>query len=552
MHQPHYRDALTGEYVQPWTALHALKDYSDMAAHLESVPAARAVVNFSPVLIEQIEELADQVARHLASGRELPDPVLAALSDVPFPEHRDRRLELLQSLLRAQRRQVIEPLPIYLELHDLAQSLATPERIAYASDELLIDLAVWYHIGWIGETIRRTDPRVGLLMERGRDFRLEDRRRLLELIGETLASILPRYRTLADSGRCELAISPYSHPILPLLCSFGSARESIPDAPLPAHPEYPGGRSRAHWHMEEAVRVFTRVFGTRPRGCWPSEGAVSEEALAIIDAQGFEWIATGGGVLGGSLEASQIARSADALDRPYVLAGQRVAAWFRDDELSDLIGFTYSNWHGDDAVADLMHRLVSRAQSLGQAGAEHAVLIALDGENAWEHYPQNGYHFLRALYETLGAHPALELTTLGALSDRGLAKRTMPRLRAGSWVHATLATWIGDADKNAAWDLLCEAKEAYDDTIARGTLAPKALEALSRQLALCEGSDWFWWFGDYNPADAVGQFDRLYRRQLAVLYRLMGREPPATLDHPLSHGGGSLEHGGVMRRAGPA
>ena len=62
MHQPQYRDALTGEYVLPWTYLHALKDYSDMAAHLEENPAARAVVNFTPVLIEQLQEYAQRVA----------------------------------------------------------------------------------------------------------------------------------------------------------------------------------------------------------------------------------------------------------------------------------------------------------------------------------------------------------------------------------------------------------------------------------------------------------------------------------------------------------
>ncbi len=65
MHQPQYRDALSGEYVLPWTYLHAIKDYTDMAAHLEAVPAARAVVNFTPVLIEQLQEISARVNEHL-------------------------------------------------------------------------------------------------------------------------------------------------------------------------------------------------------------------------------------------------------------------------------------------------------------------------------------------------------------------------------------------------------------------------------------------------------------------------------------------------------
>jgi alpha-amylase/alpha-mannosidase (GH57 family) len=544
MHQPQYRDALTGEYVQPWTALHALKDYADMAAHLEANPAARAVVNFTPILIEQIEDLAREVRDHLAGGPPLRDPVLAAVID-PAPADPGRRLALVNALVRAQRTQMVEPLPVFRELVDLAGELATPARIAYASDAFIADLAVWYHLAWTGETIRRSDARIAALMAQGRCFGSGDRRCLLAVIGETLASIVPRYRALAQAGRCELAVSPYSHPILPLLCDFASARESLPDSPLPRHVAYAGGRVRAEWHMEEAVRVFTRAFGMRPAGCWPSEGAISAEALEVVERHGFSWAASSAGVLRGSQPAAEA-------DRPYRRPGSQLACWFRDDGLSDLIGFTYASWHGDDAVAHFVATLVQIAQrhaGAGEGAGRHAVLVALDGENAWEHYPQNGYHFLKGLYAALAEHPALELTTLGALGARHLPAAELTRVRAGSWVHATLATWIGDAEKNAGWELLCDAKLAYDRVIAGGALAPAAAAAAGRQLALCESSDWFWWFGDYNPAEAVAQFDQLYRRQLATLYRMLALEPPDTLAHAISRGGGAMEQGGVMRRA---
>ncbi|HQX47267.1 MAG TPA: glycoside hydrolase family 57 protein [Steroidobacteraceae bacterium] len=540
MHQPQYRDAFTGEYVQPWTTLHALKDYADMAAHLEANPAARAVVNFTPVLLEQLEDLAGEVRSCLEGAAALHDPVLASLVDAA-PIDPAKRLALLRALLRAQRAQMIEPLPVFRELVDIATTLATPERIAYASDALIADLAVWYHLAWTGETIRRGDARVAALMAQGRGFGPADRHRLLSVVGDTLAAIVPRYRALAAAGRCELAVSPYSHPILPLLCDFAAARESLPDSPLPQHAAYPGGRVRADWHMAEAIRVFTRIFGQRPVGCWPSEGAVSREALEVIERDGFDWVASSAGVLHGSVPEAEP-------NRPYRLRGQKLNCWFRDDGLSDLIGFTYANWHGDDAVAHFVGALAQIAQRDAAPG-RHAVLVALDGENAWEHYPQNGYHFLKGLYAALAEHPALELTTLGALGARNVPVAELSRVRAGSWVHATLATWIGDADKNAGWDLLCEAKIAYDRVLAGGRLSPTAIAAAERQLALCESSDWFWWFGDYNPAEAVAQFDQLYRRQLTTLYRLLALEPPATLDRPISLGGGAMEQGGVMRRA---
>ncbi|MGH8269895.1 MAG: glycoside hydrolase, partial [Steroidobacteraceae bacterium] len=182
-------------------------------------------------------------------------------------------------------------------------------------------------------------------------------------------------------------------------------------------------------------------------------------------------------------------------------------------------------------------------------GPRHAVLIALDGENAWEHYPFNGYYFLRALYSLLAAHPLLELTTLSECVARGLEPAPLQHVAAGSWVHGTLATWMGDPAKNRGWDLLCDAKIAFDGVMASGALDVAQRTAVERQLALCESSDWFWWFGDYNPAEAVSQFDSLYRRQLVVLYRLLGLPPPESLAQPISVGRGSPEHGGVMRRA---
>ncbi len=178
MHQPQYRDALTGQYALPWTYLHAIKDYTDMAAHLEGNPAARAVVNFTPILIEQLEELARRVGQHLQGDGPMPDPVLGLLGPDPVPAETGPRLALVRACLKAQRRQMIERFGPYLELATIAETLATPERITYASDQFIHDLAVWYHLAWLGETVRRTDPLVARLTERGRDFTVEQRRGL--------------------------------------------------------------------------------------------------------------------------------------------------------------------------------------------------------------------------------------------------------------------------------------------------------------------------------------------------------------------------------------
>jgi alpha-amylase/alpha-mannosidase (GH57 family) len=557
MHQPAYRDALSGRYVLPWTYLHAIKDYTDMASHLEAVPGAKAVVNFTPVLIEQLEELAAGVRANLQRGTPLQDALLASLSGAPLPTDPEGRLALLRACLRADRRNLVERHPEFTQLVDLATLLCVPERIGYASDALLHDLSVWYHIAWLGESVRG-DVRVAQLAAKGRGFDAADRLLLLGLIGELLTGILPRWRALADAGRCELAVSPYGHPILPLLLDFSTARESEPHALLPHSPQYPGGEARAAWHLQEAVRCFERVFGRRPRGCWPSEGAISDAAVAAIEAAGFDWLATGSGVLRGSLEVSGEAVASEQdlqdaqLNRARTLPGGTLRCFFRHEELSDKIGFTYSRWHGDDAARNFVAEIEALEERTRDAPAR-VLLIALDGENAWEHYPYNGFYFLRALYASLAASPGLRLATLSEVVQEqkaaGLVPAPLARIRAGSWVYGTLSTWIGEPDKNRGWDLLCDAKRAFDAATVGARLGATQRARAQRQLAACEASDWFWWFGDYNPSGAVRDFDELYRHQLTSLYRALDLVPPPELAHPISIGHGTPEGGGVMRRA---
>ena len=95
--------------------------------------------------------------------------------------------------------------------------------------------------------------------------------------------------------------------------------------------------------------------------------------------------------------------------------------------------------------------------------------------------------------------------------------------------------------------MLADAKRMFDNVAASGRLTPEQLQHAEHQLSICEGSDWFWWFGDYNPADAVRDFERLYRLQLATLYQMLGEEPPEYLSHSFTHGGGAPAAGGVMR-----
>ena len=115
MHQPDYRDHARGEFTLPWVYLHALKDYTDMAAHLERHPRVHAVVNFVPVLLDQLEDYGEQ----FASGN-WRDPLLRLLAapDLDRLTAGERKL-ILDSCFRTNHVSMIEPFPRYKRLRDL-------------------------------------------------------------------------------------------------------------------------------------------------------------------------------------------------------------------------------------------------------------------------------------------------------------------------------------------------------------------------------------------------------------------------------------------------
>lgn len=557
MHQPDYRDIVSGEYYFPWTYLHAIKDYVDMAAHLEAQPAAKAVVNFAPILLEQLDDYAQQIAAHLAKGEKIKDAVLASLVEPEFPAPGSMAyIDLLKKYLRANRERMIERFPVFKELADVVSSLEEkPFLVRYLNEQFAADLCVWYHLSWLAEIPRRSDPRIKKLQDKERHFSMDDRRELLTIIGELIASIGPRYKKLAEIGQIELCMSPYAHPIVPLLLDLNSARQAMPEVRLPNADFYPDGLNRARWHLHEGLKVFEHYFGKRPQGCWASEGALSDETLSLLAAEKFSWAATGDSVLHNSLrapenhaEASELHSKNQSLHRAYTFNNTGIKTFFRDDGLSDLIGFKYATWHSDDAVGDLLNHMVNIAEH-SKDTKNTVISVIMDGENAWEYFPENAFHFLHNLYERLGNHPQLELTTYSEfLEQQKPTPLTMQHLVAGSWVYGTFSTWIGDKDKNRGWDMLCDAKQQVDMALAKRSFSPAQLAQIEKQLALCEGSDWFWWFGDYNPAQSVSDFEYLFRRHLINLYALIDQPAPAYLHQVMSVGGGDPASGGVMRQ----
>lgn len=545
MHQPEYRDLRNGEYHLPWTYLHTIKDYVDMVSHLENCPQAKAVVNFAPVLLEQIDDYAQQLNEYLNHGKALRDPLLASLADPVMQPGEERRLLIVKSCLRANEQRLIKRYSAFKMLAAMGKkALYNKAVLNYYSEQYFADLLVWYHLAWTAETVIENDPRIQALIEKAQDFTMHDRHTLIEVYSEIISGVIGRYKKLAQQGRIELSMTPYAHPIVPLLIDIESAQQAMPDAALPQARHYPGGLERSRWHLQKGIQTFRHYFGFEPAGCWPSEGSISRETIELCGELNIKWMASGETVLRHSLKSSAI-EAGDCIHTAYQLQGESPWCFFRDDGLSDLIGFKYSDWHADDAVANLIGHLESIAEKC--ATQDNAIVsIILDGENAWEYYPQNGYHFLTALYENLSQHPGLNLTTYSDYLQQPAEPTVLSEIVAGSWVYGTFSTWIGEEDKNRAWDMLIEAKQAYDRVVAGSSLSDDEHSAAEMQLATCESSDWFWWFGEYNSAESVEAFDEQYRLHLSNLYQILKLEPPEYLAHAFSFGSSDAQQSGTM------
>jgi len=528
LHQPEYR--VDGRFIRPWVYLHALAGYTEMAAQLESSGSMRAIVNLTPVLLDQIDDYAGRLRRWREHGQPIGDALLDAL--IEMPPTGPVRAGIVHSCLSALDGPRAKRQPRFLAL---AESASRHEP-ATLPEQAFNDLLVWFHLCWLGETLRTSDPRAKRLFARGGDFDRDARRALLELISDVVARVIPRWRALGESDRVELSTSPFYHPLCPLLLDFGSALDRAPSAVLPSTP-YPDGNARLRWQLRTGLQRFESLMGRRATGCWPPEAALSDATLRESARSGFEWTASSQSVLHATFEHHGAAdRGAYRLFRHHD-AGIYCA--FRDDGLSDRIGFEYQHWQPADAVRDLVQRL----EAIAREPDRDLALIALDGENPWEYYADEGGRFLQGLYQALSSHPTLRPATMRDCV-RELAGRTapLPALRAGSWVHGELLTWIGHPEKNRAWEMLIELKGRYDE---RRRTNPK----LQHRLGACEGSDWFWWPGVHNPTRAVAQFDELFRAHLSALYLALKLEPPAALGQPFATGvGHEVVAGGTMQR----
>ncbi|MFH1263977.1 MAG: glycoside hydrolase family 57 protein [Pseudomonadota bacterium] len=516
MHQPIYR--LRGQDIcfMPWVRLHAVRAYYDMIRVLDEFPAVRVTMNLVPSMVEQLIDY-NEGGRDMFQqiGSLEPD----ALGEV-------ERTFLFDNFFSAQLDQMIRPIPHYAELFARRQQArlirAAGDAWKEFSTQDYVDLIALFNLAWFGFKAREDFPSINALLRKGGKFTVTEIREIHEIQSSILRKLIPLYREKLERKQIEISTTPYAHPILPLITNNESARESMPKHPLPPLFRYPQDARR---QVSDGLDLIEKVFGKRPIGIWPSEGSLSQEVVEMLAAAGLQWTATDEGNLHRS--------DRDAPPNHHHLWETTTPTGalklvFRDRELSDRIGFTYQTRDPREAARDFVDTILAKCAP----DREHKdfVLVALDGENPWEHYPFAGALFLRALYSEITQRKEVTAVPVGELIASTGTKKKLRHVHAGSWINTDFGIWIGGPEKNQAWSILGRVREELSaDLDAPAADDPRRIDAW-KSIRAAEGSDWFWWLDGQFTNSYREQFDETFRNHLQQAYEALDLPVPNFLE----------------------
>jgi len=530
MHQPTYKDCETGEYIMPWVRLHAIKDYLDMLVILEEFPKIKQTFNIVPLLIDQLNDYALNDAHDTHSR--------LTVTEISKLTEEDRQF-ILNYFFDANYTNMIEPHKPYRLLYEKRYRQNNVNTSDF-TDQEYSDIMAWFNLAWFDPHWIKTIPDLKKLYTKGRNYTHEDRVKIISIQRDIIRQIIPTYKKFLKQGKIEISTSPYYHPILPILVDYNSAKRALPDIQLPASTS--GFAEDARNQLISGIKKFKETFGVKPKGIWPSEQCISPEILNMMAELGVKWTITDEGILAKTINKEFIRNFKGLIEDPYdichsykyVSGKNSINVLFRNSVLANLIGFEYGNHEPHVAANDLYER-IKTMQSTLQASPDkhHLVTIALDGENCWESYKEDGRNFLYELYTLLSEDDTLDVTTVSDYLEKLEFSKELHDIHTGSWINRNFQLWIGDPTKNLAWDYLSKTREDLIKYCSENNCDSEFLKKAWEEIYIAEGSDWFWWYGEPNDSGHDDLFDKLFRTHLQNVYRLINAPIPSYLTIPL-------------------
>lgn len=526
MHQPVYQLTPDGDYIMPWVRLHAIKDYLDMVQILDKFKKLKLNFNLVPVLLDALIDYGENGMQDIHS-RLTVSPV-ETLSD-------DAKLFIINNFFDANYQSMIFPYEEYNRLYHKFQS-NPQEGINIFSDQEYSDLMALFNLAWFDPIYKNKYPDLKKLIQKGKNYTLDDRIKIIAIQYDIIRQIIPAYKKYLDKGRIEITTSPYYHPILPILVDVKSIKKTSTDGPINLKTYLD-----AKLQTKMALDRIEEIFGKRPRGIWPSEHCIGQKTVYMLSTLGVDWTISDEGILSDSLNFEFIRDFKGHLEDPYHLVksynvkdkGHDIKLIFRDSTIPNLISFEYPNHNPIAAANDFYDRIkVIQSKLLSSPDENHLLTIAMDGENCWENYMEDGLSFLKTIYKLIEDDNSLETVLISDYLDQEKHHKLLPKISAGSWINRNFKLWIDEPLKNLAWTYLKRVRDDFSKFVKQNPLHPN-IEFAKRELFICEGSDWYWWFGEPNDSGRDNIFDYIFREHLKNIYLYLGLKVPLYLDEPL-------------------
>ena len=496
-HQPNYQENYSGDFLLPWVRLHASKDYLDMLKRIDNFKNIKLNFNFSPVLLAALQKY---------------EKGLKDLHLKVFLKHKEEldehdKIFILNNYFDLNYKNMALKRSYYTSLYNKRANAKELTTSMFSLDEY-VDIMVNYTLCWIDEYFIKDYPDLKILFEKEKNYTFEDRQRIYEIQLDIIKRILVEYKKYQNEGRIEVLISPYYHPVLPLLIDFKGKEiknlENLPD-------NY-SNNTDAKMQVDLAIEKYQEIFDRKPKGMWLSEQCICPKTAELLSKEGFSWTVVDEGILSKSIKKEFMRDFEGNLENPYELMTNYITKGkhplnivFADSFFANLLNFGYGNYDSKVAANDLYEKIKTIQFKLQNSPKEnHILTIALDGENCWETYQNDGSEFLDTIYSLINEDDTLNTVLVGDFVEQNKPAQ-LENLKSGSWINRNFDLWIGEPTKNVAWlyldsvskdieiqylEQLKELKKEADKKKLK-----EKFEIARREILISQSSDFYWWYG---------------------------------------------------------
>ncbi|MBQ9149948.1 hypothetical protein IJX73_03355 [bacterium] len=536
-HQPNYQQNYNSDFLLPWVRLHASKDYLDMLKRIDLFPQIKLNFNFSPVLLSALQ-------KYLAGFQDLHLKLL--LKDENELTEQDK-IFILNNYFDLNYKNMVLKRPYFTALFNKRANAKELKTSMFSINEY-IDVMTNYTLCWVDEYFIKDYPELNYLFEKEKNYTLEDRKKIYEIQLDIIKRILSEYKEYQDNNKIEVLTSPFYHPILPLLLDFrGKEIKNYENLP-----QNFSNNTDATAQIELAIEKYQEIFDKKPKGMWLSEQCICSKTADLLSKCGIDWSVVDEGILSKSIKKEFMRDFEGNLENPYDLMANYQTKTkhplnlvFADSFFANLLNFGYGNYDSQIAANDLYEKIKTIQFKLQNSPKEnHILTIALDGENCWETYQNDGGEFLNALYSLINNDDSLETVLVGDFIKKNQSEK-LETLKSGSWINRNFDLWIGEPTKNVAWlylESVSKDIEIYYQEQLSELKDKEEIKKLNekfklahREILISQSSDWYWWYGKPNESKSDSIFDFLFRSHLMNAYEIMGLAIPNYLTMSLAN-----------------